>query len=55
VYQFTFHTEIRNKNTFLYNTGPITKATDTTWNRPQYYSVTPLERRKRPAACWPAT
>ncbi len=48
VYQFNFHTEIRNKKTFLYNTGPITKATDTTWNRPQYYSVRRLERGKNP-------
>src|SRR5260370_17812473 len=23
VYQFAFHTEVRNPNTFLYNTGPI--------------------------------
>jgi hypothetical protein len=43
-YQFRFHTEIRNQNTFLYNTGPIAKVTDPTWNRPQYYSVTRVER-----------
>ncbi len=40
VYAFNFTTIIRNKNTFLYNTGPIKKITDTTWNRPQYYTVT---------------
>jgi hypothetical protein len=38
-YQFRFWTEIRNPNTFLYNTGVIEHITDTTWNRPQYYSV----------------
>jgi hypothetical protein len=40
VYTFTFHTRVRNKKTFLYNTGPITSIGDTTWNRPQYYSLT---------------
>jgi uncharacterized protein DUF4331 len=39
-YQFRFQTETRNPDTFLYNTGPITSLTDTTWNRPQTYSVT---------------
>ena len=39
-YQFRFHTRIRNRKTFLYNTGQIKHVTDTTWNRPQYYSVT---------------
>ncbi len=43
-YQFRFSTEIRNKNTFLYNTGPIEKVTDQTWNRPQFYSVTRVSR-----------
>ncbi|GAA1614154.1 DUF4331 domain-containing protein [Kribbella sancticallisti] len=42
-YQFRFHAEIRNKKTFLYNTGPITSIKDSTWNRPQYYSVTRVE------------
>ncbi|MDT7725022.1 MAG: hypothetical protein QOI21_1598 [Actinomycetota bacterium] len=42
-YQFRFHAEIRNKKTFLYNTGPITSIKDTSWNRPQYYSVTRVE------------
>src|SRR3954451_25365985 len=27
-YQFRFHTKIRSKSTFLYNTGPIAKVTD---------------------------
>ena len=39
-YQFKFKTLIRNPKTFLYNTGPISNIGDTTWNRPQYYSVT---------------
>jgi hypothetical protein len=45
-YQFRFKTVIRNRQTFLYNTGQITKITDTTWNRPQTYSVTRVERGK---------
>jgi hypothetical protein len=47
-YQFRFHTEIRNKKTFLYNTGQITTITDLDWNRPQYYSVTRIERGHAP-------
>ncbi len=39
-YQFRFTTQIRNPDTFLYNTGPISSPTDTNWNRPQTYSVT---------------
>jgi hypothetical protein len=39
-YQFTFTTQTRNPNTFLYNTGPIGSSTDTDWNRPQTYDVT---------------
>ena len=42
-YTFRFTTTIRNKNSFLYNTGPITDIADTTWNRPQFYSVTRTE------------
>lgn len=45
-YQFRFRAEIRNKKTFLYNTGPITSIEDETWNRPQYYSVTRVEKGK---------
>jgi hypothetical protein len=43
VYQFRFSTTIRNRNTFLYNTGPITSLDDLDWNMPQVYSVS---RRK---------
>src|SRR5260370_1315237 len=39
-YQFRFHTETRNPDTFLYNTGTITSLSDTAWNRPQTYTVT---------------
>ncbi|MDP9307907.1 MAG: DUF4331 domain-containing protein, partial [Actinomycetota bacterium] len=39
-YQFRFNTATRNPDTFLYNTGPITSLTDSSWNRPQTYSVT---------------
>jgi hypothetical protein len=43
-YQFRFHAEIRNKKTFLYNTGPIASIKDPNWNRPQFYSVARVER-----------
>lgn len=42
-YRFTFKTRIRNKKTFLYNTGPITAIDDPAWNRPQFYSVTRIK------------
>jgi hypothetical protein len=39
-FQFRFHTTLRNDDTFLYNTGPITGLDSTSWNRRQFYSVT---------------
>jgi hypothetical protein len=42
-YRFRFRTQIRNPGTFLYNTGPINDISDTTWNRPQFYSVTRIK------------
>jgi hypothetical protein len=39
-YEFRFTTRIRNENTFLYNTGPITSLEDPHFNRRQTYSVT---------------
>jgi hypothetical protein len=39
-YQFRFRTEVRNPNTFLYNTGQITSLDSPSWNRRQFYSVT---------------
>ncbi len=38
-YSFRFHTQVRDPNTFLYNTGPISSNTDKTWNRPQFMNV----------------
>ena len=43
-YQFRFTTQIRNRNTFLYNTGPITAIDSPNWNRPQFYTVTRVVR-----------
>ena len=48
VYQFRFQTKIRNPNTFLYNTGPISKINDPAWNRPQFYSVVRIARGRNP-------
>jgi len=39
-YRFRFHTSVRNKDTFLYNTGPIDALDSANWNRRQFYSVT---------------
>jgi len=39
-YQFRFQTDLRNPNTFLYNTGRITSLNDPNWNKRQFYSVT---------------
>jgi Domain of unknown function (DUF4331) len=41
-YQFRFQTSITNPNTFLYNTGPITSLTSSSWNRRQSYTVTKI-------------
>jgi hypothetical protein len=45
-YHFEFRNEIRNPNTFLYNTGPITSLNDSSWNRRQFYSVTRVAGHK---------
>jgi len=39
-YQFRFQTKLRNPNTFLYNTGPITSLDSPNWNKRQFYTVT---------------
>src|SRR5258708_24453711 len=39
-FQFQFTTKVKNPNTLLYNTGPITSISSASWNRPQFYSVT---------------
>jgi hypothetical protein len=46
-YEFRFDTRVRDGETFLYNTGQITSISDTTWNRPQFYSVTRVDRHGR--------
>ncbi len=42
-YVFNFSTRLRNPNTFLYNTGPITSLGSANWNKRQFYSVTRVE------------
>jgi hypothetical protein len=42
-YVFNFVTRLRNPDTFLYNTGPITSLGSPSWNRRQFYSVTRVE------------
>src|SRR5919201_2003724 len=39
-YVFRFTTRVRNGETFLYNTGPITSLGSPNWNKRQFYSVT---------------
>jgi hypothetical protein len=46
-FQFKFRTDVRNPNTFLYNTGPITSLDATTFNVRQFYSVTRIEGPRR--------
>jgi hypothetical protein len=41
---FNFNSEINDPNTFLYNTGPITSLTSSSWNRRQTYSVTWVDK-----------
>jgi hypothetical protein len=47
VYEFEFDTTIRNKNSFLYNVGPISSLGDPNFNRPQTYKVTEVRKGKR--------
>jgi hypothetical protein len=46
-YEFRFHTQLPNPDTFLYNTGPITSLTSPNWNRRQTYSITRVDDRGR--------
>jgi hypothetical protein len=39
-YQFRFTNSVTDAKTFLYNTGPITSLTSSSWNRRQHYTVT---------------
>jgi hypothetical protein len=45
-YQFLFQTELADKDTFLYNTGPITSLGSSNWNRRQTYRVTRVKNNK---------
>ncbi len=45
-YRFEFETEVRNPDTFLYNTGPISAIDSANWNRRQFYSVTRVEHER---------
>ncbi len=47
VYQFRFRTHIRNKDTFLYGTGPITSLNDPNFNIRQTYTVTKVKNGRR--------
>ncbi|MFL5823330.1 MAG: DUF4331 domain-containing protein [Solirubrobacteraceae bacterium] len=38
-YFFRFHTKLRNEETFLYNTGPITSLNSPNWNKRQFFTV----------------
>src|SRR5919201_4642436 len=38
-YRFRFKTEVRNPDTFLYNTGQILSLNSPNWNRRQFYDV----------------
>jgi len=40
---FRFETTLRDPNTFLYNTGPITSLDSPNWNKRQFYSVTRVD------------
>jgi hypothetical protein len=42
-YVFNFQTQLRNPNTFLYNTGPITSLQSKNWNKRQFFSVTRVD------------
>jgi hypothetical protein len=46
VYQFRFSVEVRNPNSFLYNTGPIQSLDSQNWNRRQFYSLTKIKDGK---------
>jgi len=47
VYEFRFRTSVQNRNTFLYNTGPITSLTDPDFNIRQSYSIAKVENGHR--------
>jgi hypothetical protein len=46
-YRFRFETQVRNPNTFLYNTGQILSLNSPNWNRRQHYEVSRVRYHKR--------
>ncbi len=46
-YQFRFKTSVGNKNTFLYNTGPVTSPTDPDLNVKQSFTITRVTQGNR--------
>ncbi len=54
-YQFEFTTGLRNRDSFLYNTGQLTSPEDTDWNLPQTYKVTRVENGKSKVIGWDMT
>jgi hypothetical protein len=46
-FQFQFRTEVRNPNTFLYNTGRIDSLDSPNWNVRQFYTVTRIDGPRR--------
>ncbi|GAA2374411.1 hypothetical protein Cme02nite_03520 [Catellatospora methionotrophica] len=42
-YRFQFTTTIANRDTFLYNTGPITSLSSPNWNRRQFYTLSRVD------------
>ena len=42
-YLFQFNTKLRDRETFLYNVGPITSLSSRNWNKRQFYSVMRVE------------
>ncbi|MEO7019529.1 MAG: DUF4331 domain-containing protein [Ktedonobacteraceae bacterium] len=42
-YRFSFEVEVRNPETFLYNTGPITSLNSANFNRRQFYTVSRVD------------
>ncbi|HKV99789.1 MAG TPA: DUF4331 domain-containing protein [Vicinamibacterales bacterium] len=46
-FQFKFRTEVRNPNTFLYNTGPITSLDSPNFNVRQFYTLTRIDGPRR--------
>lgn len=48
-YQFQFRTDVRNPNTFLYNTGPVLTLDSANLNVRQFYTVTRIAGARRGA------